>query len=126
MSCPNLVTSNHIHLFTYTSTGISLVNGLPSEMSGNLVHYCGFYLSKCLPEEEGWCAVSLLQSASGAPEWYMWTTPHSLATVVMAYSANDIQQLILYNSTLQTVLTQKSNALEVHILMFPHPSLGNV
>lgn len=48
-----------------------------------------------------------------------WTTPYLLATVVMASRGSGIQQPVLYNSTLQTVLTEKSNPLEVHITISP-------
>lgn len=86
----------------------------------------GFIYPRCLPGQKGWCAVSSLQAASGAHEWCAKTTPYPLATVVTAWSGSGIQQPILHNSTLQAVLTPKSNCLEVYIIIFPHPSVGNV
>lgn len=66
--------------------------------------------------QEGW-----LQTTSGVYDWCIWSSLYTLSMAVMAHSSTAIQQSILYNSTLQTLLIQKSNPFEVDI-MFPCPS----
>lgn len=53
-----------------------------------------------------------LVAAPRAHDRCIWSSPSSLSMVVMAHSGSGIQQPILNNSTLQAVLTQKSNPLE--------------
>lgn len=76
--------------------------------------------ARCLQEQEGWCAVGWLQAASGVHNLRTWSSLYPLFMVVMAYSGNFIQQPILYDSTLQTVLIQKSNPFEVYIMSSYH------
>lgn len=70
---------------------------------------------------ESWWAVRWLQSVSPAHNWHFWSSPYSLSMVVLAYTGSVIEQQILDNSTLQTLLSPKSNPLEGHI-EFPGPS----
>lgn len=75
---------------------------------------------RCLPHAfQGRWAARWLQLASPAYKWCIWSSPYLLSMVILAYTGSVIQQPVLYNSTLWTILTPKSNPLGEGHIDFP-------
>lgn len=75
---------------------------------------------RCLPGQEGSCAVGWLSATSGAHSWSNWSSPFSFSVVLVVHSGNIILATSIIKFSI-TVLTQKSSSLGVHIV-FPFSS----